>query len=391
MLRAAPTRFLAACLGPLLAFVAGLGWVKDLGAQDPVPAPVCKPCKSSGVLPCSEHPKEESAWEKSARYCSYIADCGLCKGVGFIDCRDCENAASDREWMERAREVASLGKELAAFDTQMGRKLRKAASTHFSLVWEVDSLKVEKRILGAHELTHLYLDRLESLFAVYIDKLKARPGEIVKRQRVFVWWLVGDQREASLRFCQQGSDNGVKLMGSESAYSVCGNRQFFTTDERLHRNLVHSVTHLLFAHETPSQWVGNLKGGWAEEGLAHVMEEHFFGICDNYCYEEQNTNNDFKGGKWKVAVRKMVAEDKAPTVSDVLQRNTDQLKLPEHAVAMSLVDYLLQREPGKFDLLGKRLRAKVAVREALEGTFGLTPLTLETAWKAWVLETYPKQ
>ena len=138
-------------------------------------------------------------------------------------------------------------------------------------------------------------------------------------------------------------------------------------------------------------WIGNLKAGWVEEGLAHVFEERIFGICDNYCYEEQNSNNDFKGGKYKVAMRKMIVEDKAPAVADVIQRNTDQLKLPEHAVAMSLVDYLLQREPGKFDAFGKQLRAKIGVREALAATFKLTPLELEVAWKAWVLETYPKQ
>jgi hypothetical protein len=362
--------------------------------QDPAKAPqaaACKTCKSSGTIPCPQHPKEECVWEKTALFCSFIADCPVCKGTGFVDCKDCDNPASDKQLAARILQVASLRPEVEKYDTQMGRKLRKAVSQHFTLVWEIDSLKVEKRILGAHELTHLYLDRLEQLFTLYIELLKARPGEIAKRQKIFVWWLVNDQQEATLRFCQQGSQNGVKLMGSESAYSVCGNRQFFTTDERLHRNLVHSVTHLLFSHETPSMWIGNLKAGWVEEGLAHVFEDKIFGICDNYCYEEQNTNVDFKSGKYRVAMRKMLVEDKAPAVADVIQRNTDQLTLPEHVVAFSLVDYLLQREPGKFDLFGKKLRNKVPVRDALLAAFGITPLELETAWKAFVLETYPKQ
>ncbi len=362
--------------------------------QEPAKAPAlpaCKTCKSTGMLPCPQHPKEECAWEKTALFCSYIADCPVCKGTGFIDCKDCDNPESDRQQAARVLQIAGLRAEVEKYDTAMGRKLRKGASPHFTLVWEIDSMKVEKRTLGAHELMHLYLDRLEQQFALYIELLKARPGDIVKRQKVFVWWLTNDQQEATLRFCQQGSPNGVKLMGSESSYSVCGNRQFFTSDERLHRNIVHSLTHLLFAHETPSMWIGNLKAGWVEEGLAHVFEDRLFGICDNYCYEEQNTNVDFKSGKYRVAMRKMLVEDKAPAVADVIGRNTDQLKLPEHVVAFSLVDYLLQREPGKFDLFGKRLRAKVAVRDALQTAFGLTPLELESAWKAWVLETYPKQ
>ncbi|MEO6709902.1 MAG: hypothetical protein ABI054_01005 [Planctomycetota bacterium] len=357
----------------------------------PAPAPACKVCKSTGTIPCTEHPKEECVWEKTAQFCSVIADCPVCKGTGFIDCRDCDNVASDKQQAAHIQQIAALRLEVEKYDTEMGRKLRKSVSPHFTLVWEIDSLKVEKRIVAAHELMHIYLDRLEQQFALYLELVKARPGDFALRHKVFVWWLLSDQQEATLRFCKQGSQNGVKLMGSQSAYSICGNRQFFTTDERLHRNIVHAITHLLFAHENPSMWIGNLKAGWVEEGLAHVFEDRFFGICDTYCYEEQNSNVDFKGGKFRVAMRKMLVEDKAPPVSDVITRNTDQLKLPEHVVAFSLVDYLLQLEPGKFDAFGRKLRAKVEVREALASAFGLTPLQLESAWKVWVLETYPKQ
>ncbi|HUR27109.1 MAG TPA: hypothetical protein VM509_02915 [Planctomycetota bacterium] len=361
--------------------------------QDPKApqVPVCKVCRSTGTVPCSEHPKEDCEWEKTAQFCSVIADCPVCKGLGFVDCTDCDNAASDKQQAAKSQLIALLRPKVEQYDAQMSRKLRKAVSPHFTLVWEIESLKVEKRILGAHELLHLYLDRLEQHFALYVELTKAHPGDIAQRQKIFVWWLTSDQQEATLRFCQQGSPNGMKLMGSDSAYSVCGNRQFFTTDERLHRNLVHSVTHLLFAHETPSMWIGNQKAGWVEEGLAHVFEDRLFGICDNYCYEEQNTTTDFKSGRWRIAMRKLIVDEKAPAVSDVIQRNTDQLKLPEHLVAFSLVEYLLQLGPGKFDSFGKRLRNKTPVRDALDSVFKLTPLQLEAGWKAWVIETYPKQ
>jgi hypothetical protein len=138
-------------------------------------------------------------------------------------------------------------------------------------------------------------------------------------------------------------------------------------------------------------WVGNQKAGWAEEGLGHWFEDRYFGKCDNYCYEEQNTVIEFKSGKYKLAVRKMVDEGKSPSVSEVLQLNSDQLSPAQNAIAFSLVDYLIFLDGAKFSALGKQLRKRVGTREALAKVYELTPLTLEVAWKAWVLETYPKQ
>ena len=200
-----------------------------------------------------------------------------------------------------------------------------------------------------------------------------------------------EQLEAALRFANQGSERGIKLMGAHAIYSVCGNRQFYRSDELLHRNVVHSVTHLLLAHQEPSMWIGNQKGGWAEEGLAHWFEDRYFGICDNYCYEEQNTLVGFKGGNYRPAVRKMVAAEDVPPVASVLDLNTDQLSLPQHAVAFSLVDYLLDRDAAAFNAVAKDLRRKVPARDALLSAYGLSPLELESQWKAWVLATYPSR
>jgi hypothetical protein len=159
----------------------------------------------------------------------------------------------------------------------------------------------------------------------------------------------------------------------------------------LHRNLVHCVTHLLMSHQRPANWIGNLKAGWADEGLAHWFENKYFGVCDTYCYQEQNTNTDFKSGKYLVAVRKMVATDKVPSVAVMFERNSDSLLSEEHAVAFSYVDFLLQRDPVKFGSMCADLRQKMPSREALQKHFGLTPLVFEAEWKAWVLKTYPTQ
>jgi hypothetical protein len=172
-------------------------------------------------------------------------------------------------------------------------------------------------------------------------------------------------------------------------YSVLGNKANFEDDEQLHRNLVHNVAHLLLAHQDPSMWIGNIKGGWVDEGVAHWFEEKYFGVCDNYCYQEQNTNHDFKGGKWKPVVRKMVATGDLASVADVMTRTTDELLLPMHALSFSYVDFLLATDGAKFNLVCRDLRRKVASRDALSKHFQMNLLEFEEKWKAWVLATYP--
>ena len=97
------------------------------------------------------------------------------------------------------------------------------------------------------------------------------------------------------------------------------------------------------------------------------------------------------GGKWRVALRKLVASETAPSVAQVLQRDVNALEMVEQAVAFSLIDHLIHRDAAALPELGRRLKKKEPVRDALKEVYGLSPLTLESAWQAWVLETYPKR
>ena len=365
--------------------------------------PRCSKCKHTGLVACKEHKKSDVAHEHNALYCSEFADCEVCAGVGLFDCEGCNNEVAQKWLEERRAGQARFAEELAELDTEMGRKLVKARSEHFVLVWDVEQMKVGKKRLKQHELLHLYLDRLERLFDDYLELMQAGEAEFAQPARVFVWWLLRDQEEASLRFCNNMGRTGVKLMGSSINYSVLARApaagggtpgtasggQELDKDEFLHRNLIHNVTHLLLSHQTPSRWIGNIKGGWADAGLAHFFEERYFGVCDNYCYQEVNSNRDFKGGKWKPEVRKMAARKDHPPVAEVFAQNTNTLTLEQHALSFSYVDFLLQRDGEAFSTLCRRLRGKTPTRDALKETFGWTPFEFEEEWRAWVLATYP--
>jgi hypothetical protein len=377
-----------ATFAALAAALGAQGAGKDAKPDEPLVR--CIPCQNQGRVPCDEHDKGEMHFEDGVQYCSVLAGCATCGGTGWLDCGDCENPKWAEALGRKRTRIASLeAPALAKYDQEMGRKLRMVSTEHFVLVWEIDQLKIDKRQVEHHELMHVYADRLEKLYSEYLAAFQASPRDFRERTQVLVWWLPKDQEEASNRFAGNQSPRGIKLLGSTSVYSCCGNKQFSKDDETLHRSIVHNVSHLLLAHQNPSLWLGNLKHGWVDEGVAHWFEEKLFGVCDNYCYEEQNTNVDFKGGRWKPVVRKMVAMDDVPPVGEVMSKNTDGLSLPMHAVAFSYVDYLLATDGAKFNALCRNLRQRVEGRDAFQKVYGFGLIEFEQKWKAWVLATYP--
>jgi|SRR5688572_11423763 len=348
----------------------------------------CNKCKGQGLVACREHGKEDLSRELEVLYCSVPDGCEACGGVGLLDCAACEQPEKEALLAARKGQLAPARERLAELDTTMGRSLRKAESAHFVLVWELGPMKVEKQLQSEHAMLHLTLQRLERLYSDYVELFALDEKQFQKKSRVFVWQLPEDHRRGANAFCDMEVAGGAKLMGSDPNYSVCGNKSFFIGDEALHRNLVHCVTHLLFSHQQPSNWIGALKGGWIEEGLPHWFEDRYFGLCDNYCYQEQNTRFDFRGGHFKPALRGLVEKGEQPPVAGVLQRNTDELGPADHAVALAIVDYLIAQDPVALGLLGRDLRARAQMRDALQQHFKLSILDLEQQLWPWVLANY---
>lgn len=380
---------------PLFAFLLALLLASSVHAQEEEPAektwPKCLECKTVGFLECPDklHKKLELEHEHEVAFCSELQGCETCTGLGRIDCPDCERPDVDALLAKERAALPDLVGLWKGYNKEMEFELHMVITEHFELVFELESLKVGKKRLKRHDLIHLYAQRMETLYADYLATMHASPKDFTQRLRVLVWQLDSDQKRGSLVFCRASAGAGVRLLGVDPSYSMCANKRYHNGDESIHRNLVHSVTHLLLSAQKPIAWIGNKKKGWADAGLAHYFEDKYFEICDNYCYQEQNTNQDFKGGKWKPAVRKLVNADEQPGVGTVFSRNTDNLQLDEHAVAFSYVDFLLAKDAPKFNQMMIELRKGKETRDALMEIFGLTPIGFEVEWKQWVKDTYP--
>lgn len=353
--------------------------------------PKCLECKTVGWLECEDkqHKKLDLEAEHEVAFCAALHGCETCAGIGRVDCPECERPDVEGELAAERNALPAHTELWQTYSKDMEFDLNMVVTEHFELVYELDSLKIGKKRFKRHEALHIYAQRMEELYADYLATLEITDKEFTQRLRVFVWELDADQKRGSLLFCRSSAVTGVRLLGVDPSYSMNASKRFHNGDESIHRNLVHNVTHLMLSAQKPIQWIGNKKKGWADAGLAHYFEDKYFEQCDNYCYQEQNTNVDFKGGKWKPAVRKMVNADEQPGVGTVFSRNTDNLKLDEHAVAFSYVDFLIHKDPVKFNALLVDLRKDVETRDALMTHFELTPIGFEQEWKQWVKDTYP--
>jgi hypothetical protein len=133
-------------------------------------------------VPCPEHDKNAVLFEDDVVYCSEIADCKVCGGTGWLDCKECDNPKWVDVLARKQSQIGLLGSALATrYDKEMGRKLRKCATDHYELVWEIDELKIDKRMVQHHELMHVYARRLERLYTDYMAAFHASPRELKDR------------------------------------------------------------------------------------------------------------------------------------------------------------------------------------------------------------------
>jgi len=360
-----------------------------LAAQDEDPFVRCTRCKNVGAKPCPEHKKEDCELEGNALYCTVIGLCHTCGGTGWVDCKHCKNAAVEERFEGRRKRIPQVEKGIAHFEEDLARPLSIAESPHFIVIWDVEKMKVGKKLLGRHEMLHRYVDHVEELYKDYTDLLSVSDRAFKRKSRIFVWSNFQQHREASTRYCRMASNGGVRLMGANPTYSVAAEKRLFVNEESLRRNVIHCTAHLLLSHQAPIHWIGKTKGGWADAGVAHWFEDRYFGICDNYCFQESDTAGGVKGGPWKPALRKLVAKKQAPSLAGLFQQNTETLSAEQHMVAFSIIDYLITKDAKQLNQLLIRLRQKVTTRQALDEVLGTNAVRLQEAWQAWVRATYP--
>jgi hypothetical protein len=352
------------------------------------PGVQCKKCKDTGLVVCPEEAHHACTGAAALR-CSVAASCAQCVGTHTVPCPKCERPSTPEREAAQAANRAWLA-EVEPIRAVFGRPLAHAKSAHFLLTFDVDELEVEgvQGIVKLHAGMHLYVERLEQLFARFSADLGAAEGDFLAPTQVFLWQRKDDQEKAALTFTRQSSSTESKLMGKAPVVTIFYDEEWLHEEFELHQAVVHQVSHCLLSNVWDGIWPGNIRAGWIDEGLAHAYELALFGEVRHYCYVETDTILDVLRGSWEPPVRAAVDQGTAPGFLGVSGKNTTELEPEEQPFAWSYVDFVLRAHPGRFGPLARALKARKPLAAALSETLQFSPFQFEEAWRVFVRKTY---
>ena len=351
------------------------------GAQDAV----CPSCGDTGRAPCEQHRASDLALEANAIRCTFYRGCASCEGTGNVDCAECASpGVTDRE-------LGDLVTRFLEYDEVAGRPVLAAASANFNVVWEHAPMRAERKKRSAHELLHLYLDRLEETRAEYLTVFRLEGEDLIARSEVFVWEEKADHELAGEAFCGYTSPDPTFRRGLEAITSIWVDGRRIGDDAELHRMVVHLSVHGMMNVQKPAAWTGELRMGWADAGLAHWFEDRMLGSVGGYCLWPEERPTALKKGDWRPAVRKLVTRETELDFVSFLSLDTKDLSPEQHALGFSLIDYLVNRDPVLLDRLLRRLRSRTPPRDAFKEVYDESLDQLEASWRAWVETSYPKR
>ena len=376
----------------------GLGQEKaQPGQEKGAQKRLCPFCKTTGKIP---NPFYEGVahLEDQVKFCSWVIEKDK-KGLGipWIPCENCRNAdlkaraeeafekevAIRRVWLAKRREV----------DTKLKVKkpLLHLETEHFVWAWDIPKMKVEKKTYRMHEALHLYAQRMEDFYAEFqrihgISDL----DNINNLHQIFCFEREVISKKACMFFGKQASPNGkVTKQTKPSVFVTWRNKNKTPMDADFHRDMIHNVTHLLTAVYKTWWWLYD--AGFAYEGSAHWWEIYYYKKATSYCFREINSLSSWVSSKWEAKVKKAVLADKAPSITEVLNKPGGVLDAKEHVFSWSYIDYMMAMDPHKTIEFFDILKQKRPPREAFLNVWGMSVLGFEERWKEHVRTKYSLQ
>jgi hypothetical protein len=367
----------------LLPILLCLGFATPL--QEPT-QPACETCKDRGLLPCKLCASRVCK-SQAHLFCSVEGQCADCGGARTVDCPQCEHAPEVDPALRRA-EIAAWRATQAPLDEFMNKRdLVHVESRHFALAFDVDRID-NKAAPTQHDAAHLYVDRLEQLFAAFATDAGAADEDFTGKTQVMVWSNEKDQQKASSKYTLEKTATQAKLMGLAPVVSVLYGKGRIRGDADLHHALVHQVAHCLLSNLYDGVWTGNIKGGWIDEGVAHLYENRLCGDVQTWCYLSEEQLKALKLGRFESEVIGLVAGGHVPDFTSVASLDTVAMSPQQRLIGWSFCDYIVRKHPGKLGPVAKVLKKQKPASEAIHDGLGLNITDFQLDWVTWVKASY---
>ena len=350
----------------------------------------CEYCKNRGVKLCDNHDKRLLPLEEQVLYCSIAASCEDCSGALLVDCVRCNGGPDNALLERRLLRFERFANSPAGPENLFQRPLTRVVSEHFDLIIDVEKLKDGSRKMNAHQVAHAMAVELEKAAALLNQDFQVESHQTAKRSRIWYWGDLKDHRRVNLELLKSKTDQGMSMYGvapATSAWAGSTGLQFKALP--IVSNAVHKGTHLRLSNLFRTEWIGNKKAGWFDVGAAHYYEDRIFQRISTYCIDEANSDLDYEGGKWHVAMRRYLAKHKESLLPELLSQISGTLREEQHAVAWCLFDYVVSVHPEALKPMLLGFKDREQSRDLFREHLGMSVLEVERAWRAWVADTYP--
>ncbi|MCC7012281.1 MAG: hypothetical protein IT454_06960 [Planctomycetes bacterium] len=369
----------------LLLVVLSFGSGHAVGQEPGTPA--CESCKDRGVVGCRVCASKPCNSERGFTFCSVAQECGECGGVRWLDCPACARPADAELERKRAELAAWRAGKREVEDVVAKRDLVFIDSQRFRLVSDLKKLEI-KGAGNAHALAHLYLDRLERLHAEFVADSGVPEDKFTGPTTLMLWTSEKDQERASSKYTLEKATPLAKLMGKNPVVSICFGKGQLKDDEGLHRAVVHQVAHCLLSNAYDGVWLGNLKSGWIDEGVAHVYEQRYFGSVEIWCATTDKLVADAKLGRFEAHVLQALGQNSVVGLTTLSGQDTVALSPLQRVFGWSYCDFLLRHRKGSLGPLARILKQSKPLSEAVQSALQIGLVDLELEWSTWVKANY---
>lgn len=258
---------------------------------------------------------------------------------------------------------------------------------NFYLHFNLPKVKVGQTVYKKRDAALLYSRRLEELLRDWIA-IFGEPNQFPKGGHWCVWIMDKDRDRDRIRATL--SSGGDKLFSPTDPHYIVGrNKADFNSDEALHANVYHHVSHLITQQGFP--YGKSEPSGWFTVGVAHWLEIEKFGETRNFTSGEVATKKDrWQMGKWPKKVHSVVRKKKAPKLSSFGNRGTKKLNPMLSAFSWSMVDFIILVHAKKRGDFARALASGVKTPDAIREYFGWSLPRFQEEWEKYCTKNQGK-